>query len=91
MSPSFKKVLVATSIGAIATLSLYLAVPQNDEPNNIESALRGGTPSDVVRAPFSKTSKGAKLSDVPAESFSEGDGEQLAVCLLYTSPSPRDS
>ena len=79
MSPSFKKVLVAASIGAVATLSLYLAVPQNDEPNNIESALRGGAPSDVVRPPVNKTPKGAGLSDVPAESFSEGDGEQLAV------------
>ena len=27
---------------AVATLSLHSAVPQNDEPNNIESALRGG-------------------------------------------------
>ena len=79
MSSSFKKVLVAASIGAVATVSLYLAVPQSDEPNNIESALRGGAPSDVVRPPVNKTPKGAGLSDVPAESFSEGDGEQLAV------------
>ena len=79
MSPSFKKVLVAASIGAVAAVSLYLAVPQSDKPNNIDSALRGGAPSDVIRPSVNKTPKGAGLSDVPAESFSEGDGEQLAV------------
>ena len=79
MSPSFKKVLIAASIGAVAMLSLYLAVPRNDAATNIESALRGGTPSDNARPPVNKTPKGAGLSDVPAEPFSEGDGEQLAV------------
>ena len=34
VSPSFKKVLVAASIGAVAAVSLYLAVPQSDKPNN---------------------------------------------------------
>ena len=79
MNLSFKKVLIAASIGAVATLSLYLADLRKDEPNNIELALRGGTPSDAARPPVSKTPKDAQLSDVPAESFTEGDGEQLAV------------
>lgn len=79
MNPPFKIVLVAASIGAVATLSLYLADLRKDEPNNIELALRGGTPSDTARPPVSKTPKDAQLSDVPAESFTEGDGEQLAV------------
>ena len=68
VSPSFKKVFIAASIGAVATLSLYLADLRKDEPNDIESALRGGTPGDVVRPPVSKTPKhDAQLSNVPLD------------------------